>query len=109
MCIQISYELPCEHIRTMISYCGNGGPHKSCKSVRLDRMPYPPPPGVDIRDIPACPLPNCPYEVRNRCWNCCWCGKSRNMGGRCDCIMISDGNEYRCDHICCHNCEAGYR
>ncbi|KAK1725216.1 uncharacterized protein BDZ83DRAFT_577028 [Colletotrichum acutatum] len=114
MCHTIAFKLPCEHIQTQIEYCSkasasskkDSSKRKTCRDVTQQNIPYPPPPGYDQRALPKCPLANCPYESRNRCWNCCWCGKGWNDGGRCSCIMIIDGNEYRCEHICCLTCTA---
>ncbi|TDZ35600.1 hypothetical protein C8035_v009736 [Colletotrichum spinosum] len=114
MCNTISYKLPCEHVQTSTSYCSKA-PHpskkdstnrKTCNSVTQRSIPYPPPPGYDQRPLPKCPLASCPYEARNRCWNCCWCGKGWNAYGRCSCIMIIDGSQYHCEHICCNTCTA---
>ncbi|KAH0431028.1 hypothetical protein CcaCcLH18_07442 [Colletotrichum camelliae] len=114
MCNIISYKLPCEHVKSQTNFCSkapstskkSSSNRKTCRDVTQQNIPYPPPPGYDQRPLPKCPLESCPYEMRNRCWNCCWCGKGWNDGGRCSCIMIIDGNEYRCEHICCNTCTA---
>lgn len=28
------------------------------------------------------------------------------MTGRCGCVMLIEGNQVRCEHICCEQCEA---
>jgi hypothetical protein len=117
MCSQTTYTLPCEHVRTIVTYCPAAQPikkaphtRKPCANTSHTSVPYPPPSGFGYdqfsSSLPKCPLASCPFEQRNRCWNCCWCGKSWNVGGRCSCVMIIDGNEYSCDHICCSTCEA---
>ena len=130
MCTKIIYTLPCEHVRRVTIYCPAapplstsahrpihaGGkspsdavvpPRPTCPNVVTTNIPDPPPPDIDPRTIPDCPLlPYCPYEARNRCWNCCWCGKARNRRGRCSCVMLIDGSQYKCEHICCTTCEA---
>ncbi|KAK1981257.1 hypothetical protein LZ30DRAFT_793821 [Colletotrichum cereale] len=111
MCNIISYKLPCEHVRTQVNHCSRAPSpsrkdplnRKTCREVSQRNIIFPPPPGYKM---PECPLENCPYETRNRCWNCCWCGKGWNDGGRCSCVMIIDGTEYRCEHICCNTCTA---
>lgn len=108
MCNQTTYQLPCEHLCTQTYHCSaaprTSKGRKTCKDTRVtfQDVPYPPPPGFDLK----CPLPTCPYESRNRCWNCCWCGKAWNDGARCSCVMIIDGNEFPCEHMCCDTCTA---
>lgn len=152
MCHQITYRLPCEHIRADIVYCadapvseggkktsssGHGGGKKSrgssskdkdankkssrspiqrkpCRNLTTQAIAYPMPPSFEGNPstaassplLPKCPLPRCPFEALNRCWSCCWCGKGFNEQGRCSCIMIIEGNQVRCDHICCETCTA---
>ncbi|PKS11053.1 hypothetical protein jhhlp_002814 [Lomentospora prolificans] len=130
MCTKIIYTLPCEHVRRVSIYCPAAPPlstsssrsssspgsspgspgeiqRRTCPNVVTTNIPDPPPPDIDPRTIPECPLlPHCPYEARRRRWNCCWCGKSWNERGRCSCVMLIDGTQYRCDHICCPACEA---
>lgn len=85
---------------------------KPCRNLTAQSIAYPMPPSFEGSPataassplLPKCPLPNCPFEQRNRCWNCCWCGKSFNEYGRCSCIMIVDGNKVWCEHICCETC-----
>ncbi|KAH6670906.1 hypothetical protein F5X68DRAFT_194406 [Plectosphaerella plurivora] len=113
MCNQTTYQLPCEHLRTQVHHCPSAPKtskgRKVCKNVTYSEIAYPPPAGFDMRSFPKCPLASCPYEARNRCWNCCWCGKGWNDGARCSCVMIIEGNEYRCEHMCCNTCTAaGY-
>lgn len=87
---------------------------KPCKKVTRQSIPYPTPPSfagdpavaASSPLLPKCPLANCPFEEKNRCWNCCWCGKGWNERGRCSCIMIIEGNQVQCEHICCPNCQA---
>lgn len=126
MCTETTYTLPCQHVRTVTSYCPSAPAHRSSKHARTSSgrsggggrarqtcgnaiartIPHPPPPHISPHSVPKCPLATCPYEARNRRWNCCWCGKSWNEGGRCSCVMIIDGSEVRCEHICCATCEA---
>ncbi|KAL0932595.1 uncharacterized protein CTRU02_211558 [Colletotrichum truncatum] len=114
MCNIIAYKLRCEHIFTQVNYCSRASPaskndsssRKTCRDVTQQDTTHSPPPEHDHQPRLKCPLVNCPFEVRNRCWNCCWCGKGWNNGGRCSCIMIIDGNEYHCEHICCSTCTA---
>ncbi|CAN8095109.1 unnamed protein product [Discula destructiva] len=164
MCHQITYKLPCEHIRADIVYCadalmldnntqssrsdshGHGSSSKKkhhhhhhrgagessssskgkdktrtkspsskrkpCRNLTMQSIAYPMPPSFEGNPstaamsplLPKCPLPRCPFEALNRCWNCCWCGKGWNVQGRCSCIMIIEGNQVRCEHICCETC-----
>ncbi|KAF3760329.1 hypothetical protein M406DRAFT_269736 [Cryphonectria parasitica EP155] len=176
MCHQITYTLPCEHVRTDIVYCadapesgsrhshsagGSGGgggasssskskrdsgkksshrgsatssrekgksqhhhhhgssrsssaanKRKPCRNLTTQAIAYPLPPSFEGDPstaalsplLPKCPLPRCPFEALNRCWNCCWCGKGWNEQGRCSCIMIIEGTQVRCEHICCETC-----
>lgn len=178
MCHQITYKLPCEHIRADVVYCadaptldnsGNtsssrssgyesngqssssnkrdhhnrGKKHresssssnnnnkgkkpmssssssksspsnkrKPCRNLTMQSIAYPMPPSFEGDPsmaalsplLPKCPLPRCPFEALNRCWNCCWCGKGWNEQGRCSCVMIIEGNQVRCEHICCETC-----
>lgn len=164
MCHQITYRLPCEHIRADIVYCadapapeygkkssssslgggsgssakkdssggkksrgsskdeGKGAKKRSrsppkrkpCRNLTTQAIAYPLPPSFEGSPstaassplLPKCPLPRCPFEALNRCWSCCWCGKGFNEQGRCSCIMIIEGNQVRCDHICCETCTA---
>lgn len=82
-------------------------PH--CGSLSHQSLAYPPPPSFDGQPMAGgwskCPLPTCPFEARNRCWNCCWCGKQWNVEGRCSCVMIIEGSYFKCDHICCPSCQ----
>ncbi|KAL1860267.1 hypothetical protein Daus18300_009321 [Diaporthe australafricana] len=85
---------------------------KPCRNLTAQSIAYPMPPSFEGSPstaagsplLPKCPLANCPFEQRNRCWNCCWCGKRFNEYGRCSCIMIIDGNKVWCEHICCETC-----
>lgn len=151
MCHQITYKLPCEHIRTDTVYCADaaheaggsstkkkdsGKKHrdstrdggkvrsshssssksaskrKPCRNLTTQSIAYPMPPSfagdpssaASSPLLPKCPLPRCPFEARNRCWNCCWCGKGWNQQGRCSCIMLIEGSQVRCEHICCETC-----
>jgi hypothetical protein len=172
MCHQITYKLPCEHIRADVVYCADApapapdstpstrssgydfnaqsassskrGDHhhsgkkhsskgkdrqlssskflplssssankrKACRNLTRQSIAYPMPPSFEGDPsmaalsplLPKCPLPRCPFEALNRCWNCCWCGKGWNEQGRCSCIMIIEGNQVRCEHICCETC-----
>lgn len=87
---------------------------KACRNLTTQAIAYPLPPSFEGDPstaaasplLPKCPLPRCPFEVLNRCWSCCWCGKGFNEQGRCSCIMIIEGNQVRCDHICCETCTA---
>ena len=103
MCHQTTFRLACEHVSTQISYCtvGLANGNKPCQNLTKQSIPYPPPSGYTL---PKCPLPDCPFEAKNQAWDCCWCGKSWNVGGRCNCVMIFEGTQYRCDHICCKSC-----
>lgn len=163
MCHQITYTLPCEHIRTDIVYCADApivessssskssssksssssskkssSHHHSsskkssssskdkdskrgkssapkrrpCRNLTTQASAYPLPPSFEGDPsyaassplLPKCPLSRCPFEALNRCWNCCWCGKGWNEQGRCSCIMIIEGAQVRCEHICCETC-----
>lgn len=87
---------------------------KPCRNLTTQSIAYPMPPSFagDPSSaalsplLPKCPLPRCPFEARNRCWNCCWCGKGWNEQGRCSCIMIIEGSQVQCEHICCETCTA---
>lgn len=102
MCQQITFRLACEHVSTHIRYCVIGLSHRrACSNTTKQSIPYPPPSGYTL---PKCPLPDCPFETKNQAWDCCWCGKTWNIGGRCSCVMIGEGATYRCEHICCQSC-----
>lgn len=85
---------------------------KPCRNLTSQAIAYPLPPSFEGDPstaassllLPKCPLPRCPFEAMNRCWNCCWCAKGWNEQGRCSCIMIIEGNLVRCEHICCETC-----
>lgn len=85
---------------------------KTCRNLTMQSIAYPMPPSFEGDPsmaamsplLPKCPLPQCPFEALKRCWNCCWCGKGWNEQGRCSCIMIIDGNQVRCEHLCCETC-----
>ncbi|CAK7262882.1 hypothetical protein SEPCBS119000_000213 [Sporothrix epigloea] len=162
MCLQISYTLTCEHVKTQMIFCADAVPaasssssskdyrHKKesgsssskkkkhgtssssasasthhhrppkmipCDNLTQQSLPYPTPPSFACDPqsaatsllAPKCPLPDCPFEAKDRCWNCCWCGKGWNESGRCSCIMIIEGNRVQCEHICCPGCEAAER
>ncbi|KAK3935871.1 hypothetical protein QBC46DRAFT_270864 [Diplogelasinospora grovesii] len=87
---------------------------RPCANLSVQSLPYPTPPSFAANPAsfsssplsPRCPLRDCPFEQKNRCWNCCWCGKGWNETGRCSCVMLIEGNEVRCEHICCPQCEA---
>ncbi|KAL8377451.1 hypothetical protein RB595_008233 [Gaeumannomyces hyphopodioides] len=87
---------------------------RPCRNLTQQSLPYPTPPSFAASPtaaassplLPKCPLERCPFEERNRCWNCCWCGKQCNDTGRCRCVMIIEGNQVECEHICCGNCTA---
>ncbi|KAH8909184.1 hypothetical protein BR93DRAFT_536462 [Coniochaeta sp. PMI_546] len=87
---------------------------RPCANLTVQALPYPTPPSYASNPAsfwssplsPRCPLAaDCPFEAKNRCWNCCWCGKAWNETGRCSCIMLIDGNQVQCEHICCLQCE----
>ena len=87
---------------------------RPCKNLTVQALPYPTPPSYASDPAsfwssplsPRCPLTaDCPFEAKNRCWNCCWCGKAWNETGRCSCVMLIDGNEVQCEHICCPQCQ----
>ncbi|KAH7152746.1 hypothetical protein EDB81DRAFT_881708 [Dactylonectria macrodidyma] len=101
MCHQITFRLACEHVSTHIAYCPSSKDSKPCKKLTKQALPYPPPSGYTL---PKCPLPDCPFEALNQAWDCCWCGKMWNVGGRCSCVMIAEGQTYPCGHICCTSC-----
>ena len=162
MCHQVTYTLPCEHVKTQIIYCadatatertsaaGTGSPRapgsvkakqqcqqqrshaslsnengegsrsrsparkQACANLTMQSQPYPTPPSFRANPAsffssslsPRCPLGDgCPFEQKNRCWNCCWCGKGWNETGRCGCVMLIEGNQVRCEHLCCWQCE----
>lgn len=85
---------------------------KPCRNLTTQAGAYPLPPSFEGDPsyaassplLPKCPLSRCPFEALNRCWNCCWCGKGWNEQGRCSCIMIIEGAQVRCEHICCETC-----
>ncbi|KAI0392833.1 hypothetical protein F5Y17DRAFT_434875 [Xylariaceae sp. FL0594] len=117
MCTETSYTLRCEHVVTKMLYCADAyyaAPDLSsetgkevlmpCEMMVRTSVPWPPP-EEDV--VVACPLgPDCPFESKGGFWNCCWCGKEWNERGRCACVMLIDGQQFRCDHICCNTCEA---
>ncbi|OIW29429.1 hypothetical protein CONLIGDRAFT_631498 [Coniochaeta ligniaria NRRL 30616] len=87
---------------------------RACANLTIQALPYPTPPSYASNPAsffssplsPRCPLAaDCPFEAKNRCWNCCWCGKAWNETGRCSCVMLIDGNQVQCEHICCSQCE----
>lgn len=87
---------------------------RPCANMTIESSPDPTPPSYASDPAsfsqsplsPRCPLAeSCPFEQKNRCWNCCWCGKGWNQTGRCSCIMFIEGNQVRCEHICCPQCE----
>lgn len=89
-------------------------PKRPCVNLSVQALPYPTPPSYAADPAsffasplsPRCPLAgDCPFEQKNRCWNCCWCGKAWNETGRCGCVMLIDGSEVQCEHICCLQCE----
>ncbi|KAK4181516.1 hypothetical protein QBC36DRAFT_227294 [Triangularia setosa] len=97
---------------------GSGSPKdlsykQPCANLTIQSLPYPMSPSfaespVFFSSSPLslnCPLSDCPFEMKGRCWNCCWCGKSGNRTGRCGCVMLVDGNSLRCEHLCCNDCE----
>ncbi|KAJ3508724.1 hypothetical protein NM208_g15779 [Fusarium decemcellulare] len=89
MCRQVTFRLACEHVSTHITYCSAGiANRKPCANTTKQSIPYPPPSGYTL---PKCPLPDCPFEAKNQAWDCCWCGKTWNVGGRCSCVMIGEG------------------
>ena len=105
MCHQYAYTLVCEHVYYQpAKHCSRapraskGKDRKVCHDVSTSWDDYPPP-------AATCQLKDCPYEKMGRHWNCCWCGKAGNDVGRCSCVMIVGGGEYRCEHICCVTCE----
>lgn len=92
---------------------GNSPPkRRPCRNLTSQAIAYPLPPSFEGDPstaassplLPKCPLPRCPFEALNRCWNCCWCAKGWNDQGRCSCVMIIEGNLVRCEHICCETC-----
>ncbi|RYO79367.1 hypothetical protein DL766_006009 [Monosporascus sp. MC13-8B] len=114
MCTETAYTLRCEHVVTRTMYCSeapapsrsSSKPRRTCNRVIRNAVPWPPPPEFGAQAA-MCPLgEQCPFEARGGCWNCCWCGKEWNEQGRCSCVMIIDGQQYRCEHICCETCEA---
>ncbi|KAB5550876.1 hypothetical protein GE09DRAFT_1123995 [Coniochaeta sp. 2T2.1] len=91
---------------------------RPCKNLTVQALPYPMPPSYASNPqsflssplSPRCPLAaDCPFAQKNRCWNCCWCGKAWNETGRCSCVMLIDGNQVQCEHICCPQCEPAAR
>ncbi|KAH8841589.1 hypothetical protein MCOR27_000585 [Pyricularia oryzae] len=103
--------------KSSASSASSSSSKKPCKNLTQQSLPYPTPPSfagspmtaASSPLVPKCPLESCPFEAKNRCWNCCWCGKEWNEAGRCSCIMIIEGNHVQCEHICCHNCEAAWQ
>ncbi|KAK4162800.1 hypothetical protein QBC43DRAFT_240580, partial [Cladorrhinum sp. PSN259] len=85
---------------------------RPCANLTIQSLPYPTPPSFSENPSsfsssplsPRCPLLDCPFEQKNRFWNCCWCGKAYNQAGRCSCVMLIDNSQVRCEHICCHQC-----
>ena len=101
--------------RSPSSHGSNTPPKRQpCRNLTTQSTPYPVPPSFQGDPsmaassplLPKCELSPCPFEEKNRLWNCCWCGKEWNEQGRCSCIMIIDGSQVRCEHICCPTCEA---
>lgn len=106
MCHLTTYTLACEHVHTAAQLCPSSKGGRWCRRTTQQHVGYPPPQGYENQLPLRCPLPECPFEAKGRFWNCCWCGKGWNEEGRCSCIMIIDGAQYRCEHICCETCEA---
>ncbi|KAK3685369.1 hypothetical protein B0T22DRAFT_215577 [Podospora appendiculata] len=87
---------------------------RPCAKLSIQSQPYPMPPSFasDPATIsssllsPRCPVADCPFEQKQRCWNCCACGKGWNTTGRCACIMLVEGNMVPCGHVCCPECHA---
>ncbi|KAH8879560.1 hypothetical protein GQ53DRAFT_755880 [Thozetella sp. PMI_491] len=90
---------------------------ETCENLQIQSVDYPLPPSAqdDPATYPAsllfarCPLETCPFEQKNRFWNCCWCGKRGNVTGRCTCVLVFEGNLVRCEHFCCATCEEAVR
>ena len=104
MCRVVTYRLLCEHIYTETQPCVMANYYHAgqlCEPLTRETR------DTETRSDIRCPITRCPFEVKRRCWNCCWCGKEENRRGRCSSNMIGDaGVNYRCDHICCRFCEA---
>ncbi|KAK3328042.1 hypothetical protein B0T19DRAFT_181488 [Cercophora scortea] len=87
---------------------------RPCAKLSIQSQPYPMPPSFasDPATIsssllsPRCPVADCPFEQKQRCWNCCACGKGWNTTGRCACIMLVEGDMVPCGHVCCPECQA---
>jgi hypothetical protein len=85
---------------------------RPCANLQTQSLPYPTPPSFAANPAmfvssplsPRCPLGDCPFEAKNRCWECCWCGKGWNETARCGCVMIVDGSRVTCEHLCCSGC-----
>ncbi|KAF7562806.1 hypothetical protein G7046_g1332 [Stylonectria norvegica] len=103
MCHQITFRLACEHLSTVYAYCAvaHATGRWPCNNVTTESVPYPPP---SRYTVPRCPLMDCPFEANNQAWNCCWCGKAWNVGGRCNAVMIHEGTKISCEHLCCKTC-----
>lgn len=97
---------------------GSGSPKamsykQPCANLTIQSLPYPMPPSfaenpdffTSSLPSPNCPLSDCPFGMKGRCWTCCWCGKGENRTGRCGCVMLVEGNMLRCEHLCCNECE----
>lgn len=100
--------------QSKLSSCNKSHGKRPCANMTIQSSPYPTPPSYASDPAsfsqsplsPRCPLAgSCPFEQKNRCWNCCWCGKSWNQTGRCSCVMLIEGSQVRCEHICCPQCE----
>ncbi|KAK0735395.1 hypothetical protein B0T21DRAFT_185696 [Apiosordaria backusii] len=84
-----------------------------CGKLTVQSLPYPMPPSFAENPTffsssplsPVCPLSDCPFEMKGRLWNCCWCGKGGNRTGRYGCVMLVEGNSLLCEHLCCNECE----
>ena len=87
---------------------------QACPNMTTLSVPYPAPPSAVDNPasysasplFPRCPLPDCPFEQKNRCWDCCWCGKDSNSASRCSSVMLFEGNKVPCEHLCCPQCRA---
>ncbi|KAK3370045.1 hypothetical protein B0H63DRAFT_306161 [Podospora didyma] len=71
----------------------------SCPGLRQETIQ------ADPAVSPRCPLPDCAYEEKRRCWECCSCGKGWNMTGRCIAVHIWESDPVPCEHVCCEGCK----
>lgn len=107
MCHVVRHRLMClRHIFTEVVTCRKSpGPGRACHEATEQDGIVGYPPNPDYGVLPErCPVADCPYETRNRDWQCCRCKKRGNSEARCSSRSVENGR--RCPHICCYNCSS---